>query len=154
MVTAHSVKLTLAAAAAALMAVPMVASAQNYEGYCYQRKKDAGRNGAIVGAIIGGAIGSQVSKNERGLGTVGGAVIGGAIGNNAGKKSVKCYNGDYYSYESGYYEPAPAPDGYSVVFYESRPSRRDYDRVHTRREAYRDGYEDGYREGRRDNDRW
>jgi hypothetical protein len=95
---ARTVKLTLAAAAAVLMAVPAVASARdydNYDGYCYQRKKDAGRSGAIVGAIIGGAIGSQVSKNERGLGTVGGAVIGGSIGNSAGKNSVKCYNGDY-----------------------------------------------------------
>ncbi|ESQ89715.1 hypothetical protein ABAC460_12685 [Asticcacaulis sp. AC460] len=154
MIKAHTLKLTLAATLAALMAVPMAASAQDYDGYCYQRKKEAGRNGAIVGAIIGGAIGSQVSKNERGLGTVGGAVIGGSIGHNAGKKSVKCYNGDYYSYENGYYEPREAPDGYSVVYYESRPNRRSYDRVHTGREAYRDGYEDGYREGRRDDDRW
>lgn len=148
----HGTKLAVAVFGAALL-LPAATMAQDYDGYCYQRKKDAGHKGAIIGAIIGGAIGSQVSKNERGLGTVGGAVIGGSIGHNAGKNSVKCYNGQYYSYENGYYDPPPAPDGYGVVYYNSRPSRDYYDSVETR-QAYRDGYDRGYRSGRSNRDGW
>lgn len=98
-----------------------VASAQSYDGYCYQKQKDAGRDGAIVGAVAGGLVGSQVSKNERGLGAVAGAVVGGLIGNNVGKKSVKCYQNRYYSYEDGYYQPNPPPPGYVVSYYNERP---------------------------------
>ncbi|ESQ82889.1 hypothetical protein AEAC466_15375 [Asticcacaulis sp. AC466] len=115
--------------------LPMAASAQQYDvrqydGYCYAKKKDAQRNGTIIGAVIGGLVGSQVSKHERGLGTVGGAVIGGAIGNSAGKSSVKCYNGEYYSYQGAYYDPAPPPAGYSVVYYKERPPQGYYQKVY------------------------
>ena len=48
--------------------------------------RDDGRNnnsGTVIGAIIGGAIGNQVSHgNERAAATVAGAVIGGTIGRN------------------------------------------------------------------------
>ena len=111
------------AALAAALAIPAVAAAQDYDGYCYQKKHDAGTNGLVAGAIIGGAVGS-----------------------NAGRDSVKCYNGEYYSYDSGYYDPPPAPDGYSVVYFHSRPSSSYYDRVERR--AYSDGYRDGSRDRR------
>lgn len=112
---------TAALAAVVALGGAGMASAQSYDGYCYVKQKDAGRNGAIVGAVVGGAVGSQVSKNERGLGTIAGAVIGGVVGNNVGKKSVKCYQNRYYSYEDGYYEPHRPPEGYSVNYYNERP---------------------------------
>ncbi len=122
-----------AAAALALVTAAPAAHAQNYDGYCYAKKKADAKTGTIVGAIIGGAIGSQVSKNERGLGTVGGAVVGGAVGNQVGKSSAKCMNGAYYSYQSGYYAPPPAPDGYQVVYYNARPDSSYYTQVYTNR---------------------
>ena len=108
-------------AGAALPAMAQNSNDDNYDGYCYQKQGDAKTTGTVVGAVAGGAIGSQGSKNERGLGTVAGAVIGGVIGRNIGKDSVKCYNGEYYSYQSSRYDPAPAPDGYQTVYYRSRP---------------------------------
>ena len=143
------------AAVTALLVTPLVAAAQDndlrgYDGFCYAKKREAQRNGTVIGAVIGGLIGSQVSKNERGLGTVGGAVIGGVIGNNAGKSSVKCYNGEYYSYQGAYYDPAPPPSGYTVVYYRQRPpqtyySQVYYDRYHHERPgpwSYQDAWHD------------
>ncbi len=145
--------IALTALAASLVA-PGLAAAQDrdlraYDGYCYAKKKDAQRNGTIIGAVIGGLVGSQVSKNERGLGTIGGAVIGGAIGNSAGKSSVKCYNGEYYSYQGSYYDPAPAPSGYSVVYYQQRPPQSYYSNVYYDRYHHTTpgpwGYQDAWR---------
>ncbi len=113
-------------AGAALPAMAQNGNGDNYDGYCYQKQGDAKTTGTVVGAVAGGVIGSQVSKNERGLGTVAGAVIGGAIGRNIGKDSVKCYNGEYYSYQSSRYDPAPPPDGYQTVYYRSRPDTGTY----------------------------
>jgi hypothetical protein len=128
-------KTALVLGLASAMAVPAIASAQDrdlrgYDGYCYAKQKEAKTNGTVIGAVIGGLVGSQISKNERGLGTVGGAVVGGVIGNNVGKSSVKCYNGEYYSYQGSYYDPAPAPSGYSVVYYKERPSQDRYQHVY------------------------
>ena len=122
-----------AAAALVLVSAAPAAHAQNYDGYCYAKKKADAATGTIVGAIIGGAIGSQVSKHERGLGTVGGAVVGGAVGHQVGKDSAKCLNGAYYSYQSGYYSPPPAPDGYQVVYYNARPDSSYYTQVYNNR---------------------
>ncbi len=134
-----------AAAALALVSAAPAAHAQGYDGYCYAKKKANAKTGTIVGAIIGGAIGSQVSKHERGLGTVGGAVVGGAIGNQVGKDSTKCMNGAYYSYQSsGYYTPPPAPDGYQVVYYNERPDRSYYSQVYTTRPYAYNSYNNDY----------
>ena len=123
-----------AAAALALVSAAPAAHAQSYDGYCYAKKKADATTGTIVGAIIGGAIGSQVSKHERGLGTVGGAVVGGAVGHEVGKDSAKCLNGAYYSYQnSGYYAPPPPPEGYQVVYYNDRPDSSYYTQVYTNR---------------------
>ena len=129
--------LMLAGAALALLAgAPLAAHAQdtNYNGYCYAKKSDAKTTGTIVGAVIGGA------------------VIGGAIGRSAGANSVKCYNGEYYSYKSGYYTPGPAPDGYDVVYYQQQPDSSAYNTVYYDRDrhtqvAYNNGYDNGYQAG-------
>lgn len=121
------------------MAVPALAQAQDvrrYDGYCYVKQQDAKRNGLVIGAVAGGLLGSQVSKNERGLGAVIGAVAGGALGQNIGKNSVKCYNGEYYSYQGNYYDPPAGPSGYVPVFYEQRPPERMYSHVYYDRDHH------------------
>ncbi|ESQ90856.1 hypothetical protein ABAC460_08490 [Asticcacaulis sp. AC460] len=70
------------------VAVPTAASArQSY--VCQVEKKENAQKGMIIGAIAGGLLGSQVSKNERGLGAVGGAVIGGVLGRSLGEDKGK-----------------------------------------------------------------
>lgn len=126
-------KLTAGVALLLVLGAPVVASAQDsnqYDGYCYAKESDAKQNGMIIGAIAGGLVGSQVSKNERGLGAVAGAVAGGALGRQIGKSSVKCLNGEYYSYQNGAYSPAAAPDGYVPVYYKSRPDSTVYQTVY------------------------
>jgi hypothetical protein len=137
------------------LGAPVVAAAQDsnqYDGYCYAKETDAKRNGLIIGAIAGGVVGSQVSKNEKGLGTVIGAVAGGALGRQIGKSSVKCLNGEYYSYENGAYSPGPAPEGYVPVYYKTRPESTMYQNVYydaqgpnaRDRYASNSGYNGGY----------
>jgi len=49
----------------------------------YEGRRDRGTGGAVLGAIIGGALGNQVGKGDgRKAATVAGAVIGGSIGHN------------------------------------------------------------------------
>jgi hypothetical protein len=139
--------------------LPNMAAAQDrdlrgYDGYCYARKAEAKRNGTVIGAVLGGLIGSQISKNERGLGAVGGAVIGGVIGNSAGKSSVNCYEGNYYAYQGHYYDPAPPPSGYTVVYFKSRPPQRYYKHVYYDRYRHAGpppwNYNDAWRDDRHD----
>ncbi len=126
---------------AILIGLPGMASAQNrnqnrydvsqYDGYCYAKQKDAKRDGALLGAVLGGALGGSVADtHNKGLGTVLGAVIGGTIGSNSGRSSVKCYNGEYYSYQGSYYQPASPPAGYTTVYYQNRPSQDQYSHVY------------------------
>jgi hypothetical protein len=150
-------KLTAGVALLLVMGAPVAASAQDssqYDGYCYAKESDAKQNGMIIGAIAGGLVGSQVSKNERGLGAVAGAVAGGALGRQIGKSSVKCLNGEYYSYQNGAYSPAAAPDGYVPVYYKSRPDSTVYQTVYynadgpNARSGYaNNGYSGGYNNG-------
>jgi uncharacterized protein YcfJ len=171
-------KMTLAGAAFILTATAVAPAAmaqtpyqsQNsseYEGYCYV-KKGSNTTGTVVGAVAGGALGSQVSKNERGLGTVAGAVLGGVIGNKVAKSNDTCLNGEYYSYQSGSYTPSYAPDGYDIVYYKSRPDSKMYASVyydtqrHTRpaygnnnsgnQSGYGNGANGGYNTGNAYND--
>lgn len=137
-------------AASTLVAAVPAAHAQtdnNYNGYCYAKKDSAKTAGTVIGALAGAALGSQISKNERGLGAVGGAVVGGAVGRHIGADSVKCMNGDYYSYQSGYYQPAPAPDGYQVVYYKDQPPADAYSHIYYNRDRRND---QAYNQGRYD----
>ena len=84
-------KIPVALASAALLAglspaaLPTVAMAQQANGVT-NCDAPGGRQqtGAIVGALIGGLAGSQVSKNERALGAVVGAGAGAAAGSYIG----------------------------------------------------------------------
>lgn len=78
-------QLALTAAAAALAtsaAAPMPAAAQGMGlGQIFSCQGSTGTTGTVAGALIGGLLGSQVSKNERGLGAVVGAGLGAWAGN-------------------------------------------------------------------------
>jgi outer membrane lipoprotein SlyB len=47
----------------------------------YEGRRDSGREGAVLGAIIGGALGNQVGRGDgRKAATIAGAVVGGLVG--------------------------------------------------------------------------
>ena len=84
-------KITAAVAAAALlgglapMALPTAAMAQQANGITNcDAPGGRQRTGAIIGALIGGVAGSQISDNERTLGAVAGAAAGAAAGSYIG----------------------------------------------------------------------
>lgn len=117
-------------------------ASQRYDGYCYTRKDQASATGAIAGAAIGGAIGNGASNRwDRGGNTIAGALVGAMLGSAVGRSSVECYGGEYYAYDSGYYAPPPPPVGYSVVYFDHRPS---YGYRYVERYHYRP-YWGGYR---------
>ena len=99
-------KITAAVAAAALvgglapMALPTVAVAQQANGITNcDAPGGRQRTGAIIGALIGGVAGSQISDNERTLGAVAGAAAGAAagsyIGCNQQRARQEARGGDY-----------------------------------------------------------
>lgn len=144
-----SAALAVGASLLASTAIAQPYDVRHYDGYCYAKKKEAQRDGAIIGAIIGGIIGSNVAaRHHRDSGTVAGAIIGGKVGSEAGKNSVKCYNGEYYAYQGSYYEPDPAPPGYTTLYFETRPDRDAYDHV------YYDRYHHDYPAPWRYGDAW
>jgi len=126
-----ALKTTFAAAATSAMllgtmAVPSMASAQQPYVCRAEKSKDA-QTGTILGAIAGGLLGSQVSKNEKGLGAVAGAVLGGVVGNKLGKdhgkstcNKIEAYANETYgyshnrshSYSSRYARPYAYNDSY------------------------------------------
>ena len=72
---------------AAVMAPATASARTTYQ--CEVTKSNNAKTGAILGAIAGGLLGSQVAKNEKGLGAVGGAVVGGLLGNKLGRDQGK-----------------------------------------------------------------
>ncbi|HEY8574600.1 SH3 domain-containing protein [Phenylobacterium sp.] len=77
----HALALTAAAAALAT-ATPQTAAAQGMGlGQIFSCQGPNGTTGTVAGAVIGGLLGSQVSKNERTLGAAAGAALGAWAGN-------------------------------------------------------------------------
>lgn len=74
------------AAVATLAAAPGHASAQTGLGSLFSCASAGSQNetGAVIGGLAGALVGSQVSKNERGLGAVVGAGLGAVAGNYIG----------------------------------------------------------------------
>lgn len=103
-------KITVALASAAMLAglapaaLPTAALAQQANGIT-NCDAPGGRQqtGAIIGALIGGLAGSQISSNERGLGAVVGAGAGAAAGSYIGcnQQRARSYNSDYSYNNSG-----------------------------------------------------
>lgn len=96
-------KITAAVAAAALMgglapmALPTAAMAQQANGITNcDAPGGRQRAGALIGAVIGGLAGSQISDNERTLGAVVGAGAGAAAGSYIGCNQQRArYSSDY-----------------------------------------------------------
>ena len=98
-------KITVALASAALLAslapaaLPTAAMAQSRANGITNCDAPGGRQraGAIIGAIVGGLAGSQISDNERTLGAVVGAGAGAAAGSYIGcnQQRARSYNSDY-----------------------------------------------------------
>ena len=97
-------KITAAVAAAALlgglapMALPTAAGAQQANGITNcDAPGGRQRAGALIGAVIGGLAGSQISDNERTLGAVVGAGAGAAAGSYIGcnQQRARAYSSDY-----------------------------------------------------------
>lgn len=91
-----------AVAAVALGSVATSASAQGYygrggygydNGYrnpCQQAQKSRGNQGAVIGALAGAALGSNMAgRGDRTAGTLIGALAGAAVGSNIAKGSGK-----------------------------------------------------------------
>jgi uncharacterized protein YcfJ len=78
----YAVALTAASALATVTAAPMPAAAQGMGlNSIFSCQGPNGTTGTIAGALLGGLAGSQISKNERGLGAVAGAALGAWAGN-------------------------------------------------------------------------
>ena len=76
---------TAAALAALVTAVPTASMAQQANGITNcDAPGGRQRTGALIGAVIGGLAGSQISSNERTLGAVAGAGAGAAAGSYIG----------------------------------------------------------------------
>ena len=99
-------KITAALASAAMLAslapaaLPTAAVAQQANGITNcDAPGGRQRTGAIIGALIGGVAGSQISDNERTLGAVAGAAAGAAagsyIGCNQQRARQEARGGDY-----------------------------------------------------------
>ena len=97
------------------------AAPMRYAGDCARYRTNRSAGGALLGAVIGGALGNAVAGHgARAEGTVLGAVVGGGIGLAAGRSSVRCDDsGYYYSYNDTY----PYREG---AYYSGRPSGRYY----------------------------
>ncbi|MBN8647187.1 MAG: glycine zipper 2TM domain-containing protein [Caulobacterales bacterium] len=106
-------KFMLVSLAAAVLAAPSFASAQNaaaydYRGYnpdtqCQQKVNNQRTAGGIIGALAGAAIGSNVAgRGVRTEGAVLGAVVGAVAGSQIGKNNAAC--DDRYQYERGRYD--------------------------------------------------
>jgi uncharacterized protein YcfJ len=94
--------LALAAAAASVLttlSVPTYASAQEWrEDPCLHARHAAGRNGTIVGGLVGAFVGSQVAgRGNRTAGALIGGTAGAVAGHQIGAHSVECN-----AYPAGY----------------------------------------------------
>lgn len=87
-------------------AVPMASQARPYtQTYsCQVDKSKAKKTGLILGAIGGALLGSQVAKNEKGLGAIAGGLAGAALGSKIGKDQGKqhCNNVENSMQDAGY----------------------------------------------------
>lgn len=109
----------------AVAAMPAAAQDYNYDGYCYVKKQDLAGKDAALGAIGGSIAGALLGKKgDKGKDALVGAAVGGAAGYVVGKNSTekpRCSKGRYYVYDHGYYTPPPAPEGFRLVSFETRP---------------------------------
>jgi Glycine zipper 2TM domain len=122
------------AAAAATLAAPSLASAQNY-GYapptqgCQQSLNNNRLAGGVIGAVGGAVIGKQIAgRNARSEGTVLGAVLGAVAGSEIGRRRVAC---DDFAYRGS--QPVQRQSGFN---------RNGYGYSQYQVPSYNNGYQD------------
>ena len=130
-----------ATVAAGAMATPLAVSAQpygdpNYRSDCQIKKKKGSTNGAIIGALAGAVLGSQVSgRGARTEGSAVGAVAGGVVGSQIGRSSAKnsdaCLRQGYYDNRQGY-RTYGQTYYYRDGFYDTSGQWHRYDRRYSR----------------------
>src|SRR5690349_44877 len=94
----HAMRLKAILLVTALGASALPATAQGYNqsynnnGYANCRERGENRaGGAVLGAIVGGVLGSNVAgRGHRGDGTALGAVLGGVVGSEIGRSATQC----------------------------------------------------------------
>jgi len=142
--------------AVAAVSLPTLAQANDYNRHydrsaeCRADENDARLAGGVLGAVVGGVVGSQVSGNgARTEGSAVGAVLGGLVGAGIGDESVNCDNRRRDAYRNdGYRNDGYRNSGWdtSPVVYRNtgyRPARYDtYRRSYNSRNNY--GYNDRY----------
>ena len=118
-----SSKAALAVLMAGAMGLAGTASAQSY-GQQPQRPVGSGvlgcdapggrqQAGAVIGGILGAALGTQISRNERELGAVGGGVLGAAAGSYVGCRQQRARLDHYNAgYNNGHAEAAARANTY------------------------------------------
>lgn len=144
---------SIATLAVAAVSLPTLAQATgNYRHYdasadCRAQENDARLAGGIIGAVVGGVVGSQVSGNgARTEGSAIGAVLGGLAGAGIGDESVDCderrydtRRGDGNYTNTAYRTTSPVvyrDSGFQTAAYDS------YRRTYHRGNSY--GYNDRY----------
>jgi hypothetical protein len=156
-----------ALACASVVALPGVASAQNYGydyppayGYgaynqgsyydpCARDQRQRATTGGVLGAAIGAVAGSQLAaRGRRTEGSALGGVLGAAIGAGVGNSSAAC-DSRYQSrapYSGTYVPPAYGYDnqGYDNRVYDARPYDSRYDNRYGDDRRYDDRYDSGY----------
>ena len=155
------------ALAAVLALAPAFAQAHQT---CYPADDHHGSaTGAVVGALAGGVIGSNLAaRHHRDSGTVAGAVLGGVIGSQVGKSAdgVRCYDDDQsyndnQSYDDDGYRPDGDdryPAGYDRhdTYADDRPGGdyvgNGYYGAYAGQPAYGSSYDDGYNGGYQSDD--
>ena len=154
---------TLATLAGAAISLPTLALASDYNNTsyydpgqkCRSQENDAQLIGGLLGAVVGGVAGSQVSGNgARTEGSVIGAVVGGLAGAAIGDESVDCDKKRRQRYDNTYYNGQTYGRTRPVVYDRTvttrrvyQPARRTYGYNGYRNRGYRNnGYRDnGYR---------
>lgn len=104
---------------------------------CQVKKRQGTTNGAVIGALAGAVIGSQVSgRGQRSegsaVGALAGAVLGSQIGRSSAKNSEECLRYGYYDNRQDYRMYGQAYY-YRDGFYDQRGQWHRYDRRYDRR---------------------
>lgn len=122
---------TLATMAVAAVSLPTLAQANEYNRHydasaeCKSQENDARLVGGLLGAVVGGVVGSQVSGNgARTEGSAIGAVVGGLAGAGIGDESVDCDRNRRDQYRNGRYTNGVSYGTRSPVVYRGNDNYR------------------------------
>jgi hypothetical protein len=127
----------------------------HYYDPCHRDTVNRGTGGAVVGALAGAVVGSQVAASgHRTDGSLVGGVLGALVGNKIGRDSAACDDQGYGYRRQTYYGGGYRDGGYGYGYGGGWRRERVYrdDGYGYRGDGYRAGYRDGRRDGERDDD--